>query len=457
MSPMQQSRERLTNEQKYRICMQNMQFPRMSQVELGEWARREFNLPKAVKQKTISNILNSKDKVFNAYTKGNTQGKSNIALKIPQLDDDILEYIRAMNARSYPVNRATVTAYAKVITNTKHLYGENSSIGLTSANIVSELEKIEKLYEPYDTRDIMNFDETGIYYEQHPTTRTICEKPMGGSKERPYKGHPIVIERKQTSKTATKKHALYRKTTCIGQSHYVEYNTTPSAWMTTKVFRKYIKRLNSSFVYAKRKVAILENNASLHKLTEEFSNIKLIFLPANTTSKLQPLNADTIITGIIANLKAHFCYYQYFRAANKHIAGVDLNHAEKYRMDEVDALFFLADSWLKIEPQTIKNCWDHTKIVDFKFDDREEIETKDAIRNFNLPVSDALVRRFNEIIPDLPGNRDGDGNPLVTELGGLDLAADESDLIVFRPEPVEIHEDKNDGENSEQPLVVEEK
>lgn len=126
-------------------------------------------------------------------------------------------------------------------------------------------------------------------------------------------------------------------------------------------------------------------------------------------------------------------------------------------MDEVDALFFLADSWLKIEPQTIKNCWDHTKIVDFKFDDREEIETKDAIRNFNLPVSDALVRRFNEIIPDLPGNRDGDGNPLVTELGGLDLAADESDLIVFRPELVEIHEDKNDGENSEQPLVVEEK
>lgn len=284
--------------------------------------------------------MNSKDKVFNAYRKANIQGKSNIlALRFPQLDDDILEYIRAMNARSYPVNRGIVTAYAKVITNTKykmhelpkkdrltfsdgwltdlfkrigvqsrHLYGENSSIGLTSANIVSELEKIEKLYEPYDTRDIMNFDETGIYYEQHPTTRTICEKPMGGSKESknmftiglltnyegPYKGHPIVIERKQTSKTATKKHALYRKTTCIGQSHYVEYNTTPSAWMTTKVFRKHIKRLNSSFVYAKRKVAILENNASLHKLTEEFSNIKLIFLPANTTSKLQPLNAGNL-------------------------------------------------------------------------------------------------------------------------------------------------------------------
>lgn len=65
--------------------------------------------------------MNSKDKVFNAYRKANIQGKSNIlALRFPQLDDDILEYIRAMNARSYPVNRGIVTAYAKVITNTKY-------------------------------------------------------------------------------------------------------------------------------------------------------------------------------------------------------------------------------------------------------------------------------------------------------------------------------------------------
>jgi len=162
------------------------------------------------------------------------------------------------------------------------------------------------------------------------------------------------------------------------------------------------------------------------------------------------------ITGIIANLKAHFRYHQYFRAANKHIAGVDLDHAEEYRMDEVDALFFLADSWLKIEPQTIKNCWDHTKILDFKFADRERIETEEAIPNFELPLSDALVRRFNEIIPDLPGNRDDNGNPLVTELDGLDLAANESDLIVFQPELVEFHED-NDGEDREEPVVVEEK
>ncbi|OAC98487.1 hypothetical protein MUCCIDRAFT_121797, partial [Mucor lusitanicus CBS 277.49] len=252
----------------------------------------------------------------------------------------------------------------------RKLHGESSSVDLTSANIIGELRKIEKLLEPYDPEDILNFDETGLYYEQQPT-RTISSKPMGGAKKSKnrftvglltnydgsYKGHPIVIGRRKTPKAATRKPALYRKTTCIGQTHYIEYHSNQTAWMTTEIFRKYIKRLNSSFAYAKRNVAILLDNASVHKLKEEFSNIKLIFLPANTTSKLQPLDA-----GIIANFKAHFRWHQYYRATNKYVAGVDLDLVEEYRMDEVDALFFLADAWRKVKPETIKNCWDHATI-----------------------------------------------------------------------------------------------
>jgi hypothetical protein len=59
-----QTRERLTVEQKYAICKQSLMFPQMSQIELGEWAKEEFSLPKAVKRKTISNVLINKDKIF---------------------------------------------------------------------------------------------------------------------------------------------------------------------------------------------------------------------------------------------------------------------------------------------------------------------------------------------------------------------------------------------------------
>ncbi|KAK4520389.1 uncharacterized protein ATC70_008523 [Mucor velutinosus] len=370
-----------------------MRFPNLTQMQLGQWAQKEFNLHHSIKQKkTVSNVLNSQEKVTKAYEGGNLKGKSSRALTMPQLDNDILEYIQAMNAKSLPVNCGTIAAFAKRIgVKSRHLYGEKSSIDLTSSNIVEELRKIEELLEPYDSKDILNFDETGLYYEQQPT-RTICQEPLDGSKKSKnrftvglitnydgsYKGHPIVIGKRKTPKAANKKPAL-----------------------------KYVKRLNASFVYAGRKVALLVDNASVHKLKEEFSNIKLIFLPANTTSKLQPLDA-----GIIANFKAQFRWHQYYRAVNKYLAGVSLDLTEEYRMDEVDALYFLADSWIKVKPQTIQNCWDHTKILDFKFAQRQRVDSEDVLPSFELPLDDDLVRQLNEIIPELPGNRSNDGGSI---------------------------------------------
>lgn len=115
----------------------------------------------------------------------------------------------------------------------RHLYDENSSVDLTSANIVEQLSIVEQLLKPYDPKDILNFDETGLYYQQQPT-RAICQQPpLGGSKKSKnrftvglltnydgsYKGHPIVIGKFKTPKAASKKPNLYRKTTSIGQSH----------------------------------------------------------------------------------------------------------------------------------------------------------------------------------------------------------------------------------------------
>lgn len=328
------SRNRFSIEQQYAICNHYLMFSGLSQVELGEWARKEFNISGSVSQKTISNILSRKDEIFRTFKDGNLKGKSNRSIKMPQLDKEIENYIDSMSDKNIPINRAAVILYAKVVANKKykmnelpakdqikfsdgwlsnvfkrigvkcrHMYGENNSVNLDSPNIIEVLKKIEQLLEPYDLKDIMNFDETGLYYEQQPT-RTISKKPIGGSKKSKnrftvgfvtnydgsYKGHPIVIGRRKTPGAATKKPALYRKTTSVGQSHYVEYHSSPSAWMTTEIFKKYIKHLNASFVYANRKVALLVGNASVHKLKMEFNNIKLVFLPANTTSKLQPLD-----------------------------------------------------------------------------------------------------------------------------------------------------------------------
>ncbi|KAK4508969.1 Bud site selection protein, Revert to axial protein 1 [Mucor velutinosus] len=403
-----------------------MHFPNLTQMQLGQWAQKEFNLHHSVKQRTVSNVLNSQDKMIKAYEGGNLKGKSSRALTMPQLDNDILEYIQAMNAKSLPVNPGTIAAFAKVVAHRKyrlhridvksrHLYGEKSSVDLTSSKIVEELRKFEELLEPYDPKNVLNFDETGLYYEQQ-SAHIIYQEPLGGSKKSKnrftvglitnydgsYKGHPIVIGKRKTPKAANKKPALYRRTTNIGQSHYVEYHSSPNAWINTDIFR----------------------------------------------NKLQPLDA-----GIIANLKTQFRWHQYYRAVNKYLAGVSLDLTEEYRMDEVDALYFLADSWIKVKPQTIQNYWDHTKILDFKFAQRQRVDSEDVLPFFELPLDDDLVSQLNETTPELPGNRSNDGVQLVTEVNDLDLNADESDAIVFNPMIVEF-EDGDDVTHRSQELEV---
>lgn len=328
------TRLRLTNIQKGLICDQHLRNPNMTQTELGIWAQRSLSLSKPLNQKTVSRILGDADKIHELIDKGNTEGKSQKAQKMPDLDNDIEKYITDMNKSNNPVNRASVLAFARIVAHQKykmhelpehcrikfsdgwmtklfkrigvksrHLYGEEASVDVTTVNIIEQLKKIEEILEPYDPKDILNFDETGLYYEQQPT-RSICKTPLGGSKKSKnrltiglltnadgsYKGHPIVIGKNKSPRGYKIRKDLLRRMT-VGNDTYVEYYYNPSAWMNAKIFEQYMTRLDRAFGYKNRKVAILLDNASVHKLAKEFSNIKLVFLPANTTSKLQPLDA----------------------------------------------------------------------------------------------------------------------------------------------------------------------
>ncbi|KAG1596075.1 hypothetical protein G6F47_008335 [Rhizopus delemar] len=110
--------------------------------------------------------------------------------------------------------------------------------------------------------------------------------------------------------------------------------------MTTEIFTAYVKKLNVAFGRQNRKIALLLDNASVHKIRIPLNNIKLIFLLANTTSKLQALDA-----GIIDKFKAHFRAQQYDRAL----------------------CLYITNTWLKVKPETINRM-----LPDFprKFDNK---------------------------------------------------------------------------------------
>ena len=64
-----------------------------------------------------------------------------------------------------------------------------------------------------------------------------------------------------------------------------------------------IIKLNRRMVRERRNIILFMDNVSSHSsdLKEKFSNIKVVFLPVNTTSRLRPLDA-----GIIKNFKVHY-------------------------------------------------------------------------------------------------------------------------------------------------------
>ncbi|KAG1038858.1 hypothetical protein G6F43_012623 [Rhizopus delemar] len=312
------------------------------------------------------------------------------------------------------------------------MHGESASVDISSENIQNELRKIKELLEPYDPVDIMNFDETGLYYQQ-PPRRIICSSEsldglkksktrltvellynLGGT----YKGQPIAMAQDK-SPECFEARANLLSMTAIRKKHEIEHHYSTDAWMTA-----YVKKLNVAFGRQNRKIALLLVNAFVHKIRIPLNDIKLIFLLTNTTSKLQALDAGSLLFfGIIASFKAHFRAQQYDRALCLYISK-NLDNLDVYKMDQAQAMFFLSNARLKVKPETIKNCWQHTKILAFKektICDFEPVEYPTSA----LPLEKEIVAELNGMIPDLPRKFNNE----VTDVSQLNLEADESDMI----------------------------
>ena len=76
--------------------------------------------------------------------------------------------------------------------------------------------------------------------------------------------------------------------------------------MTGKIMESILAKLNLRMSCENRNILLFMNNAGCHPkdFCEKFSNIKICFLPGNTTSTLQPLDL-----GIIQNFKLHYRRY----------------------------------------------------------------------------------------------------------------------------------------------------
>ena len=164
---------------------------------------------------------------------------------------------------------------------------------------------LPSLMKDYMPEDIYNADEFGLFFKVLPN-KTFAFKDdncHGGkySKERlsvlvcinstgTHKLEPLVIGKSQRPRCFKN----VKKFSCA-------YSHQRRAWMTAVRFHEWLADLNSEMKKRKRHILLFVDNCPAHPKNEKFSNVRVEFLPANTTSHLQPLDQ-----GIIRVLKHYY-------------------------------------------------------------------------------------------------------------------------------------------------------
>ena len=122
--------------------------------------------------------------------------------------------------------------------------------------------------------------------------------------------------------------------------------------MTATLFKEWLLKLNNKMKAQKRKILFFVDNCAAHPKME-MSNVKPQFLPPNTTSTLQPLDA-----GIISTFKALYRkrFLQHLVAAiDEASAAVELVKS----VTLLDTVRWLDLVWEGVKATTISKCFTH--------------------------------------------------------------------------------------------------
>ena len=232
----------------------------------------------------------------------------------------------------------------------KKICGEAKSADLSQ--IDDWVAKLTEIRFEYKADDIYNADKTALFYKCIPE-KSYCIKSQ------PCIGGKQSKERISILLTANMSGNDKMQIVVIGKSmnprcfknvkHLpVDYYANSKAWMTSDIFSKWIKKVDRTMRIQGRKIVLLVDNCSAHPHCDDLQNVKLVFLPPNTTSLLQPMDQ-----GIIQNFKHHYRKL----LAHKKLAAIE--QKEDFNENLLGALHNVKKAWGFVEPATILNCFMH--------------------------------------------------------------------------------------------------
>lgn len=347
--------------------------------------------------------------------------------KYEELENVLLVWFQQARNLNYPVNGGVVTEKAKEIAarlnitefsgSTGWLDRFRSRHGIVYRQISGEAESVNdddiaswkdnvlpSLLYDYAPEDVYNADEFGLFYKLMPDKSFVFKNETchGGkmSKER-------LTVLACTNSTGTHKLKLVvigksRSPRCFKnvRTFPCDYLSQSHAWMTGELFTNWIQQLDTIFGKQKRKIILFIDNCPAHPKDIPVTNIKLVFLPRNATSKLQPLDQ-----GIIKVMKQKYrkkLVQRYLR---------DMECTTSTKINVLDSIHYISAAWDEIKPDVIRNCFRKAAfgvLNDSEQVDSSPVEEEDFPSLQNFPdyatVDDDLVtsstRTLDEMVAD---------------------------------------------------------
>ncbi|XP_056649105.1 tigger transposable element-derived protein 4-like [Diorhabda sublineata] len=358
----------------------------------------EFNVPKS----TLCRIIQSKHKIESQCSEGQGKLKRVRLSEYPELELCLLTWVKQLRNKNVPVSGPMIKEKAQDFARRldihnfcssngwmegfnkrndivfKAICGESNAVDVNKCS--QWIEDLPLLLRNYSADDILNADETGLFYNCLPdkTFTLKGESCHGGKLSKERITILLGANMSGTEKLPILLIGKSKSPRCFKgvKTLPVNYQNNEKAWMTSIIFSDWLRNLNQEMKAQKRKILMFVDNCTAHNNMPELSHIKLVYLPAYTTSKLQPMDQ-----GIIDNFKIY-----YRKEVVRHvIKSTEDNQCPQ--IDVLQAMRFARKAWFSVTKTTIANCF---KKSGFKSEVTEAESLQPTFQDF-INVDDGLI------------------------------------------------------------------
>ena len=429
-------------------------------IEAGE-KRMALSQKYGVAVNTISDWWKRKDRIYNDYLSGevSTSKMKKRICKYERVDKALFTYFEQSRAQNVPLSgpllREKADQYAK------SMHGNEASISLSwferwkvrhgvvckkvsgedkavDAVVVSSWQEttLPTLLSKYSLKDIYNADEFGLFFAALPNVSLHLKgQRCSGGKFSKNRITGLVCSNAEGDKMPLLIIGKSKVPRCFKhvKSLPCTYRNQTKAWMNSDIFEAWVKTIDAKMKSAKRKILLLVDNCRAHPIISDLEAVELVFLPKNTTAKLQPMDM-----GVIRSLKA---YYRTL-LVRKVLECLDAGNSAP-KISVLDAMFMATSAWKSVTSQTIINCFRKAGI--------SNASRISAVNDADDPfaaLSDSLValgEHGSELMPQdstIDGFIDFDANVEVTH---TEVMTD-AEILQSVSDSIEVEDEEGDGD-----------